>query len=151
MFPHLKKLDCRKSFCKDLRYFSCSSEIILYKVLMILFKYKYVVARLKDEVLNSLFVINSYSKSVILKLFDNLNLKISKSMETILDIMKLEYKYLKTEMHKYTYQKCANVAYERSLLFLLFVLLFVLCDVVCIVTDFISPLLLFLWWRNKIS
>ncbi|KAL3272642.1 hypothetical protein HHI36_014107 [Cryptolaemus montrouzieri] len=144
----LKKLDCRQPFYCDLIHLSLSCEYLLKDVLKNLLKYKYIVGRVLCQILNSKFVINY--KSDTLNLLKPLNKKISHSINIILKVLELEYKYLDTIKHR-TAKCMKNITYEENFLFMLFSMLFVLSTVVFIVTEFDSPLLLFLWWRNKIS
>lgn len=44
-----------------------------------------------------------------------------------------------------------NITYKENILFLLFALIFILYCTYFVLSDFESALILYLWWRNKIS
>lgn len=126
----------------ELFYFTVRMENILKNMLISLLKYR-------TNLQNSKYVIYY---PIFSKLIVKLNQKITDVINTVVDILELQYKYSFKKQFERTIRDCINsISYEENFLLMLFSMLFVLCSVVYIRTEFESLLVLFLWWRNKIS
>lgn len=130
-----------KSFKYDFYHLTLLSEKLLKNMLDSLLKYK-------TELQNSKFVISRECS----KFFYNLHRKLSDIIIMAEDILDIQYKYFSKKRFERTFERClTSITYEENFLFMLFSMLFVLCSIVFIHTEFVSLLLLFVWWRNKIS